>query len=302
MDMDKALRNARKLSEPYRIDDGKGFKLKRFDPRETGGFRSEAKPRAKEALASGIQALASLQDRLYAQDRWSILLIFQAMDAAGKDGAIKHVMSGVNPQGCQVYSFKAPSAEELDHDFLWRTTKCLPERGRIGVFNRSYYEEVLVARVHPEIVENQKLPPRLVTKKIWDHRFDSIRDFERHLVRNGVVIRKFFLNVSKDEQLRRFLERLDNPEKNWKFASSDAKERERWDEYMEAYEQLIRETSTREAPWYVVPADNKWFTRLVVAGAVIDALAELGLKYPKVDGEKLKELAATRSALTRKPR
>ncbi len=241
--------------------------------------------------------MASLQDRLYAQDRWSILLIFQAMDAAGKDGAINHVMSGVNPQGCQVYSFKAPSIEELDHDFLWRTARCLPERGRIGVFNRSYYEEVLVVRVHPEILENQRLPPRLVTKKIWDHRYDSIRDFERHLVRNGVVIRKFFLNVSKDEQLRRFMERLDNPEKNWKFASSDAKERERWDDYSEAYQELIRETSTREAPWYVVPADNKWYTRLVVADAVIDALGELGLEYPKVDNEKLKELAATRSAL-----
>jgi PPK2 family polyphosphate:nucleotide phosphotransferase len=300
MDMNKALRSARKLSEPYRIDDGKGFKLRRFDPGETGGLKSEAKPRAKDALATGIQALASLQDRLYAQDRWSILLIFQAMDAAGKDGAIKHVMSGVNPQGCQVYSFKAPSAEELDHDFLWRTTKCLPERGRIGVFNRSYYEEVLVARVHPEILANQRLPSRLVTKKIWDHRYQSIRDFERHLARNGVVIRKFFLNVSKDEQLRRFLERLDNPEKNWKFAASDAKERERWDDYMEAYEETIRETSTRDAPWYVVPADNKWYTRLIVAGAVIDALGELGLKYPQVDDAKLKELTATRSALLKR--
>jgi PPK2 family polyphosphate:nucleotide phosphotransferase len=300
MDMNKALRSARKLSEPYRIDDGKGFKLRRFDAGETGGLKSEAKPRAKDALATGIQALASLQDRLYAQDRWSILLIFQAMDAAGKDGAIKHVMSGVNPQGCQVYSFKAPSAEELDHDFLWRTTKCLPERGRIGVFNRSYYEEVLVARVHPEILANQRLPSRLVTKKIWDHRYQSIRDFERHLARNGVVIRKFFLNVSKDEQLRRFLERLDNPEKNWKFAASDAKERERWDDYMEAYEETIRETSTRDAPWYVVPADNKWYTRLIVAGAVIDALGELGLKYPQVDDAKLKELTATRSALLKR--
>jgi len=300
MDMKAVLKNARKRSEPYRIDDGDGFKLKRFDPEDTGGLKSEGKPRAKDALAAGIQALASLQDRLYAQDRWSILLIFQAMDAAGKDGAIKHVMSGVNPQGCQVYSFKTPSAEDLDHDFLWRTTKCLPERGRIGVFNRSYYEEVLVVRVHPEILENQKLPPQLVTKRIWDDRYESIRDFERHLVRNGVVIRKFFLNVSKDEQLRRFMERLDNPEKNWKFAASDAKERARWDDYMEAYEDLIRETSTREAPWHVVPADNKWYTRLVVADAVIDALGELGLQYPKVDSAKLRELAATRSALIKK--
>jgi PPK2 family polyphosphate:nucleotide phosphotransferase len=226
-----------------------------------------------------------------------VLLIFQAMDAAGKDGAIKHVMSGVNPQGCQVYSFKAPSPEDLDHDFLWRTTKCLPERGRIGVFNRSYYEEVLVVRVHPEILENQKLPPQLVGKKVWDHRYDSIRDFERHLARNGTVVRKFFLNLSKDEQLRRFMERLDNPDKNWKFSATDAKERGRWDDYMAAYETLIQETSTEDAPWYVVPADNKWFSRVVVAAAVIDALGELDLKYPKVGKEKLKELATTRAAL-----
>ena len=297
MDTKRVLKKARALSEPYRIDDGKGFRLRRFDPADTGGLKSEDKPRAKEALAMGIPALAELQDRLYAQDRWSVLLIFQAMDAAGKDSAIKHVMSGVNPQGCQVYSFKAPSAEDLDHDFLWRTTKCLPERGRIGVFNRSYYEEVLVVRVHPEILGNQKLPPQLVTKKIWDSRYDSIRDFERHLAGNGVVIRKFFLNVSKDEQLRRFMERLDNPDKNWKFSSADAKEREHWDEYMSAYGDMIRETSCEQAPWYVVPADNKWYTRMVVAAAVIDALAELGLEYPKVDKDKMKELAATRAAL-----
>jgi PPK2 family polyphosphate:nucleotide phosphotransferase len=222
------------------------------------------------------------------------------MDAAGKDGAIKHVMSGVNPQGCQVFSFKAPSAEDLDHDVLWRTTKCLPERGRIGVFNRSYYEEVLVVRVHPEILEKQKLPPELVTKEIWDRRYESIWDFERHLVTNGVVVRKFFLHVSKDEQLRRFLERLDNPEKNWKFSSADAAEREHWDEYMSAYAEMIRETATEHAPWYVVPADNKWFTRLIVAAAVIDALSELELEYPKVDKDKRAELAATRAALLRK--
>jgi len=300
MDVKDIIKKARKFSKPYRVDDGKGFKLKSYDPSDTGDLKSEDKPRAKEVLASGIVALAELQDRLYAQDRWSVLLIFQAMDAAGKDGAIKHVMSGVNPQGCQVYSFKAPSAEDLDHDFLWRTTKCLPERGRIGVFNRSYYEEVLVVRVHPEILQNQKLPPRLVTKKIWDHRYASIRDFERHLAGNGVVVRKFFLNVSKDEQLRRFMERLDNPDKNWKFSSADAKERGLWNEYMEAYEHLIRETSTEDAPWYVVPADNKWYTRVVVAAAVIDALGELDLKYPKVGKEKLKELAATRAALLKK--
>lgn len=300
MDMTRMLKKARELSAPYRVDDGEKFKLKRFDPADTGGLSSEDKPRAKEALADGIQALAELQDRLYAQDRWSVLLIFQAMDAAGKDGAIKHVMSGVNPQGCQVYSFKAPSAEELDHDFLWRTTKCLPERGRIGVFNRSYYEEVLVVRVHPEILTGQKLPRHLVTKKIWDQRYESIRDFERHLARNGVLIRKFFLNVSKDEQRRRFLERLDDPDKNWKFSSADAKEREHWDEYMSAYADMIRETSSEQAPWYVVPADNKWYTRVVVAAAVIDALTELELEYPKVDKDKLTELAATRATLLKK--
>ena len=297
MELKDIIKRAGRFTKPYRVDDGKGFKLKRYDPGDTGDLKSEDKPRAKEILADGILALAELQDRLYAQDRWSVLLIFQAMDAAGKDGAIKHVMSGVNPQGCQVYSFKAPSAEDLDHDFLWRTTKCLPERGRIGVFNRSYYEEVLVVRVHPEILDNQKLPPQLVGKKVWDHRYDSIRDFERHLARNGVVVRKFFLNLSKDEQLRRFMERLDNPDKNWKFSATDAKERGRWDDYMAAYESLIQETSTEEAPWYVVPADNKWFSRLIVAAAVIDALGDLDLKYPKVGKDKLKELAATRTAL-----
>jgi PPK2 family polyphosphate:nucleotide phosphotransferase len=297
MEMKRILKKAHEISAPYRIDDGKGFKLKRFDPADTGGLKSEDKPRAKEALATGIEALAELQDRLYAQDRWAVLLIFQAMDAAGKDGAIKHVMSGVNPQGCQVYSFKAPSAEDLDHDFLWRTSKSLPERGRIGVFNRSYYEEVLVVRVHPEILGRQKLPPRLVDKRIWNQRFEDIRAFERYLSRNGVLIRKFFLNVSKDEQLRRFLERLEKPDKNWKFSSADAREREHWAEYMSAYEDLIRETATEASPWYVVPADNKWFTRAVVAAAVIDALGDLQLEYPKVDGAKLKELAAARASL-----
>ena len=231
----------------------------------------------------GVEALAELQDKLYAQDRWAVLLIFQAMDAAGKDGAIKHVMSGVNPQGCQVYSFKAPSAEDLDHDYLWRCMKCLPERGRIGIFNRSYYEETLVVRVHPEFLEKQKLPPELVTKDIWKERFEDIRSFERYLTRNGVVIRKFFLHVSKKEQKKRFLERLENPEKNWKFSANDVKERGFWDDYMEAYEDMIRNTATKEAPWYVVPADNKWFTRVVVAAAVIDALDSLDLQYPKVE-------------------
>jgi PPK2 family polyphosphate:nucleotide phosphotransferase len=234
---------------------------------------------------------------LYAQNRWSLLLIFQAMDAAGKDGAIKHVMSGVNPQGCQVYSFKTPSNEDLDHDFLWRCIKDLPERGRIGIFNRSYYEETLVVRVQREFLEKQRLPPELVTKGIWKERFQDIRNFERYLTRNGVVIRKFFLHVSNKEQKKRFLERIEEPEKNWKFSANDAKERGYWDDYMEAYEDMIQNTATKEAPWYVVPADNKWFTRVVVAAAVIDALADLDLYYPKVSDEKLKELAATKKAL-----
>jgi len=234
---------------------------------------------------------------LYAQDTWSLLLIFQAMDAAGKDGAIKHVMSGVNPQGCQVFSFKAPTSEDLDHDYMWRCMKCLPERGRIGIFNRSYYEETLVVRVHQEFLQKQKLPPELITKDIWKERFQDIRSIERYLSRNGVVVRKFFLNVSNKEQKKRFLERIEEPEKNWKFSANDAKEREYWDDYMEAYEDMICNTATKHAPWYVVPADNKWFTRVIVAGAVIEALDSLDLKYPEVSKEKLKELAAAKRAL-----
>jgi PPK2 family polyphosphate:nucleotide phosphotransferase len=234
---------------------------------------------------------------LYAQDRWAVLILFQAMDAAGKDGAIKHVMSGVNPQGCEVYSFKGPSNEDLDHDFMWRCLKCLPERGRIGIFNRSYYEETLVVRVHREFLAGQKLPSRLVTKSIWQDRFEDIVNIERYLARNGVAIRKIFLHVSKKEQKKRFLERLENPDKNWKFSANDAKEREFWNDYMAAYEDAIRNTATKEAPWYVVPADNKWFTRVVVAAAVIDALASLDLEYPKVGKDKLKELAAAKRAL-----
>jgi PPK2 family polyphosphate:nucleotide phosphotransferase len=234
---------------------------------------------------------------LYAQDRRAVLLIFQAMDAAGKDGAIKHVMSGVNPQGCQVFSFKAPTSEDLDHDYLWRCMKCLPERGRIGIFNRSYYEETLVVRVHREFLEKQKLPPDLLTKDIWKERFQDIRSFERYLTRNGVCIRKFFLHVSNKEQKKRFIERIEEPEKNWKFSTNDAKEREHWDDYMEAYEDMIRHTATKEAPWYVVPADNKWFTRVVVAAGVIEALSSLDLHYPEVSKEKLKELASTKRAL-----
>ena len=281
---------------PYRVTSGRGFRLKDHDPRDTAHLK-EDKKKARELLAQGVKMLADLQDKLYAQDRWGVLLVFQAMDAAGKDGTIKHVMSGVNPQGCQVYSFKVPSPEELDHDFLWRTTKCLPEQGRIGIFNRSYYEEVLAVRVHPEFLARQHLPPRRITKKIWKERFESIADLEKHLARNGTVVLKFFLNVSRKEQKRRFLERLDLPEKNWKFSEADAKERQLWKEYMACYEDAIRRTASPAAPWYVVPADNKWFTRLVVAGAIIDALEKLDLHYPVVDDAKKKELAAAKRLL-----
>jgi PPK2 family polyphosphate:nucleotide phosphotransferase len=291
------VKRARGFSKPFRVTDGSDFHLRNIDPDDTLGLGSEDKPRAKEALATGVAALAELQDMLYAQDHWAVLLIFQAMDAAGKDGTIKHVMSGVNPQGCQVYSFKSPSPEELDHDFLWRCMKNVPERGRIGIFNRSYYEETLVVRVHPEFLAKQNLPPELVTKDIWNQRFQDIRSFERYLTRNGVVIRKFFLHVSRGEQKRRFLERLENPEKNWKFSANDITERAFWDDYMTAYEDMIRHTATPEAPWYVVPADNKWFTRTVVAAAVIETLDSLDLHYPKVSKEKLEELAAAKKVL-----
>jgi len=291
------IKRIKKFTKPFRVTDGKGFKLKQMDPADTLDLKSEDKPKAQEALKNGVELLAELQDKLYAQDRWSVLLIFQAMDAAGKDGAIKHVMSGINPQGCQVFSFKAPTSEELDHDFMWRCSKNLPERGRIGIFNRSYYEETLVVRVHEEILHNQKLPEKLVTKHIWEERFQDIRNFEKYLTRNGTIIRKFFLHVSKEEQKKRFLERIDNPEKNWKFSSADAKERGHWDEYMKAYEDMIRNTSTKDSPWYVVPADNKWFTRLVVAAAVIDTLASLELKYPEIGEVQLKELTEAKNLL-----
>jgi PPK2 family polyphosphate:nucleotide phosphotransferase len=275
------------------------FRLKDFDPGDTRGLKDEDKPRAKQLLAQGVQALADLQDRLYAQDHWAVLLIFQAMDAAGKDGAIKHVMSGVNPQGCQVFSFKSPSNEDLDHDYLWRCMRCLPERGRVGIFNRSYYEETLVVRVHPEYLDKQKLPRERVSKRIWKERFEDINNFEQYLDRNGVLVRKFFLHVSEKEQRKRFLARLDDSQKNWKFSAGDAAERNHWREYMDAYEDMIRHTATDVAPWYVVPADNKWFTRMVVAAAVIDALDSLDLRYPKVGEEKLKELAAARKSLSK---
>jgi len=287
-----------KLARTFRVDSGKHFRLKDYDPADTGHGRSE--DNAKEALLEGIARTAELQDQLYAQGNWSILLIFQAMDAAGKDGAISHVMSGINPQGCQVYSFKVPTSTDLQHDFLWRTTCSLPERGHIGIFNRSYYEEVLIVRVHPEILKSQKTPPSLVGKKIWQERFEDICCFERHMARSGTVIRKFFLNLSKKEQKKRFLARLDHPEKNWKFSAADIHERKWWDDYQDAYEDMIRNTSTEEAPWYVVPADNKWFTRLVVSCVLVDTLESLNLSYPKVDPAKQKELEAAKKLLTSK--
>ena len=293
----EVIKKASQFAEPFRITDGSNFRLKDIDPGDTLDLKSEDKPRAKEALATGIEVLTELQDMLYAHDRWSVLLIFQAMDAAGKDGAIKHVMSGVNPQGCQIFSFKTPSSEDLDHDYLWRCMKCLPERGRIGIFNRSYYEETLAVRVHREFLEKQKLPEDVLADNIWKTRFKDIRCFERYLARNGTLIRKFFLHLSKGEQKKRFLARLENPDKNWKFSANDAKEREYWKDYMNAYEETIRGTATKHAPWYVVPADNKWFTRVVVAAAVIDAMASVDIQYPKVGKQKLEELEAARQAL-----
>jgi PPK2 family polyphosphate:nucleotide phosphotransferase len=297
MNLDKIVKKARDIAKPFRVTGKDKFRLKDFDPKDTGDLGNEDKPRAKEMLQAGVVALAELQDRLYAQDRWSLLLVFQAMDAAGKDGAIKHVMSGVNPQGCQVVSFKSPSSEELDHDYLWRCNRNLPERGRIGIFNRSYYEEVLVLRVHRALLERQKLPPERITKDIWNERYRDIRAYERYLNANGTIVRKFFLNVSRGEQKKRFLERIDQPDKNWKLSPADARERGFWNDYMDAYENAIAETATPDCPWYVVPADNKWFTRVVVASAVIQALDSLDLRYPKVGKEQLAELRKTRAML-----
>ena len=287
----------REYVKPFEITDGSGFRLKDFDPADTLGLKS--KERAQETLERGIAHLANLQEKLYAQDRWGILLILQAMDAAGKDSTIKHVMSGVNPQGCDVHSFKSPSADELQHDFLWRTSRSLPERGKIGIFNRSYYEEVLAVRVHPEFLDAEKLPETLVSDDIWRNRFEDINAFERYVTRNGFVVLKFFLHLSKKEQKKRFLERLEDPDKNWKFSMSDALERKHWGEYMQAYEDMIRNTSTKRAPWYVVPADHKWFTRLVVAEVVVDALERLDVSFPKIDAKKRKELKNARIALER---
>ncbi len=291
------VERAKQFSKRYCVGDGKNFHLKDYSTDDFPALEKEEKPVIKEMLQLGVEALAAMQDIMYAQDKWSLLLIFQAMDAAGKDGAIKHVMSGLNPQGCQVSSFKSPSAEDLDHDFMWRCTKQLPERGKIGIFNRSYYEEVLVVRVHEQILQSQKIPEILVTKKIWDERFKDIRNFEKYLNRNGTLVIKFFLNVSKKEQKKRFLERIDNPDKNWKFSASDAKERGFWKDYMKAYEEMIINTSTEDSPWYVVPADNKPYARIVVASAVINAMDSLKMEYPKVSKEKIAELDKVKQQL-----
>jgi PPK2 family polyphosphate:nucleotide phosphotransferase len=283
------------LSERYRVDDGKKFHLKDFEADDT--WKLKSKEQAEKLLEHSLEKLSELQGRLYAQNEWALLLVFQAMDAAGKDGTIKHVMSGVNPQGCEVFSFKAPSTEELDHDFLWRTSKNLPERGRIGIFNRSYYEETLVVRVHKEFLAKQKMPKKLVTKDIWKERFEDISAFEKYLYHNGIIVRKFYLNVSKAEQKERFLKRLDDPKRNWKFSAADIRERQCWPAYMEAYEDVIRHTACDHAPWYVVPADRKWFTRLVVASVIVETLESLNLKFPEVAPEVRKEFAAARAAL-----
>jgi len=291
----KLAKTSAKLVDPYRVADGERFRLKDFDPCDTGKLHS--KEAAAEMLDDGVKLLSRMQEKLYAQDRWSLLIVMQAMDAAGKDGAIKHVMSGVNPQGCDVHSFKAPSPEELDHDYLWRAHKAVPERGKIGIFNRSYYEEVLVVRVHEHLLAAQKIPESLIAKNIWEERFEDIRRFERYLTRNGVVVVKFFLHLSRKEQKKRFLERLDDSKKNWKFSMADVKERGFWKDYQAAYDEMIRNTATRHAPWYVVPADNKWYTRLVVASAIIDTLDGLNLRFPDADAEVKKELQKVRAGL-----
>ena len=286
---------AAEISRPFRITDGRKFTLDDWDPGDRAGLRDKGK--AQDVLQLGVNRLAELQDQLYAQDHYALLLIFQAMDAAGKDSAIKHVMSGINPQGCQVYSFKAPSAEELDHDFLWRTSRCLPERGRIGIFNRSYYEETLVVRVHPELLARQHLPPELVTKDIWSRRFEDINAFERHLSRNGTLILKFFLNVSKKEQKKRFLDRLDDPAKRWKFSLGDVRERGFWKQYMQAYEEMLSATSTRHAPWHIIPADNKWVTRAMISGIITHSIRSLDLRFPSISKDQESQLAAARKQL-----
>src|SRR5579863_318467 len=291
----KQIKQSARLAEPYCVSDGGKFRLKDYDTSDTGEVKN--KDQSQKIIDNRAGLLSGLQEKLYAQDRWAVLLIFQAMDAAGKDGAIKHVMSGVNPQGCDVHSFKTPSNEELNHDYLWRAHKCVPERGKIGIFNRSYYEEVLVVRVHPTNLQAQKLPDALITKHIWEQRYEDINAFEKYLTHNGVVIRKFFLHVSKKEQRKRFLERLEDSKKNWKFSMADVKERGYWKDYQEAYEEMIRNTATKHSPWYVIPADNKWYTQLIVASAIISALEELDLCFPDVDKEKKKELETVRESL-----
>jgi PPK2 family polyphosphate:nucleotide phosphotransferase len=287
------------VTNRFRVRPGQTVNLRQYDPADTQPFKNKKK--AIDKLDKGLERLAKLQEQLYAQDRWAMLLIFQAMDGGGKDSMIKHVMSGLNPQGTQVFSFKRPSDEELDHDYLWRTTKALPERGRIGIFNRSYYEEVLVVRVHPEILGRQKLPASLVTQRLWTDRYEDINAFERYLARNGTLIRKFFLHVSKEEQRRRLLERLDEPSKNWKFEPADLDERDRWDDYMRAYEQTLSKTSTKHAPWFIVPADHKWFTRLTIAELVVEALEGLDLKFPELSQAHLDALAEARKRLGAEP-
>src|SRR5258705_94703 len=291
----RLVKEAERIVSPYCITDGKKFRLKDFDPADTNGI--ESKKAAQNMLASSSQMLAEMQQKLYAQDVWALLLIFQGMDAAGKDGAIKHVMSGINPQGCDVRAFKTPTSEELDHDFMWRAHKVMPGRGKIGIFNRSYYEEVLVVRVHPPLLKAEKLPDELITKHIWEDRYEDINAFEKFLARNGTVIRKFFLHVSKEEQKRRFLERLEDSKKNWKFSMADVQERGFWKDYQEAYEEMIQHTATKRSPWYVIPADNKWFTRLAVGSAIIETLGQLDLAFPDVDEAKKKELQAVRDSL-----
>src|SRR5215469_10484432 len=295
MKFKELVKEAAGLAAPYRVAEGKTFRLKDYDPDDTNGIKD--KQQAKKTLEHSVQLLSDFQEKLYAQDRWSLLVIFQAMDAAGKDGAVKHVMSGINPQGCDVTSFKAPSKEELDHEYLWRAHKAVPQRGKIGIFNRSYYEEVLVVRVHQDLLNAQQLPKELVGKRIWEERYEDINNFEKYLDRNGVIVMKFFLHLSKGEQKKRFLERLEMPEKNWKFSMADVKERSSWKDYQNAYEEMIQNTATKHAPWYVIPADNKWFTRLAVAGAIIHKLHSLHLQFPEVDDEKKKELAQVRKAL-----
>ena len=291
------INKAKNFSDQFLVQDGKKFKLSNFETKGDLGLGPNSKSLIKDTINLGVAAVAKMQEVLYAQDKWSLLLVFQAMDAAGKDGAIKHVLSGVNPQGCQVSSFKTPSSEELDHDFLWRCQKHLPERGRIGIFNRSYYEEVLVVRVHEQILESQKLPKELVTANIWDERFEDIRNFEKYLNRNGTIVVKFFLNVSKDEQKQRFIDRIDDLDKNWKFSTRDVRERGHWDEYMHAYEDLIKNTATPKSPWYIIPADNKKYARIVIASAILHALDEMDLEYPKVSEEKMAELQEIKKAL-----